>query len=69
MLGGSFAIRVSQLIVNGLITALRAVERFFAEFFDFLFDNTLACYLVFALFFPTILPFILLLCFNDYWLE
>ena len=29
-------------------TAWRAAERFFAEFFDFLFDITLPCYLVFA---------------------
>ena len=45
------------------------IERFFAEFFGFLFDNTLACYLVFASFFPTLLPFILLLCYYEYGLE
>ena len=49
--------------------AWRARERFFAEFFGFLFDNTSACYLVFAFFFPTLLAFILLLCFNEYDLE
>ena len=42
-------------------TALRVVVRFFVEFFGFLFDNTSACYLVFAFFFPTLLAFILLL--------
>jgi len=47
-------------------TAWRAVERFFVEFFDFLFDNTSQCYLVFASFFPTLLAFILLLIFDEY---
>ena len=42
-------------------TAWRAAERFFAEFFVFLFDNTSACYFVFAFYFPTLLAFILLL--------
>ena len=49
--------------------AWRAVERFYAEYFGFLFNNTSACYLVFAVFFPTLLALILLLCFNDYGLE
>ena len=31
-----------------------AAKRFYAEYFDFLFDNTLRCYLVFASFFPTL---------------
>ena len=39
------------------------MERFFAEFFGFFFDNTSACYLVFAFFFSTLLSFILLLCY------
>ena len=44
--GGSFAIRVLQLYsLVDHFTAWRAVERFFAEFFDFLFDNTCRCYL------------------------
>ena len=54
---------------SGSITAWRAAERFFAEFFYFLFDNTSVCYLVFAFFFPTLLAFILLLCFNECGLE
>ena len=41
--------------------AWRTVERFFAELFSFLFDNTSVCYLVFAFFFSTLLAFILLL--------
>ena len=35
------------------ISTLRVVERFFAMFFGFLFDNTSWCYLVFASLFPT----------------
>ena len=34
--------------------ALRVAERFFAEFFGFLFDNTCLCYLVFASLFLTL---------------
>ena len=61
-LGGSFVIRVLQLYsLVDRFTAWRGAERFFAEFFGFLFDNTSVCYLVFAFFFPTILAFILLL--------
>ena len=41
----------------------------FTEFFGFFFDNILACYLMFAFFFPTLLVFILLLWFNEYGLE
>ena len=50
-------------------TAWRAPERFYAEYFGFLFDNTSACYLMFAFFFFTPLAFILLLCFDEYGLE
>ena len=46
-----------------------ASKRFYTEYFGFLFDNILACYLVFAFFFPTLLAFILLLCFIDNGLE
>ena len=35
----------SNLFSSGSITAWRVAERFFAEFFGFLFDNTSACYL------------------------
>ena len=49
--------------------AWKAAERFYVEYFGFLFDNTSACYIVFAFFFPTLLAFILLLCCNDYGLE
>ena len=50
-------------------TAWRAAKKFYAEHFGFLFKNTSACYLVFAFFFPTLLTFILLLCFDEYSLE
>ena len=68
-LGGSLAIHVSQLLSSRSITAWRVAERFFAVFFGFFFDNTSTCYLVFAFFFLTLLPFILLLCYNVYRLE
>ena len=42
---------------SGSFTAWRAVERFFAEFFGFLFDNTSLCYLCVASLFPYFLPF------------
>ena len=45
-------------LFSGSITAWKAAERFYAEYFGFLFDNTSVCYLVFAFFFPTLLPFI-----------
>ena len=50
-------------------TVWRAAKRFFAEFFDFFFNNTSTCYLVFALFFPTLLTFIFLLIFDEYGLK
>ena len=53
----------------GSIGRSQTLERFYAEYFGFLFDNTSACYLVFAFFFPTLLAFILLLCFDEYGLE
>ena len=37
---------------SGLYTAWRAAERFYAEGFGFLFDNTLCVVLVFAFLFP-----------------
>ena len=43
---------------SGLLTAWRAAERFYAEGFSFLFDNTLCVVLVFASSFPLSLPFI-----------
>ena len=46
MLFRSFVIRVLQLYsLVDHFTTWRVVERFFAEFFDFLFDNTCRCYL------------------------
>ena len=42
---------------SGLLTAWRAEERFFVEYFGFLFDNISLRYLVFASFFPYSLPF------------
>ena len=45
---GSFIIHVIQLYyLVDQFTAWRAAERFFAEFFDFIFDNTSRYYLVF----------------------
>ena len=43
---------------SGLLTAWRAAERFYAESFGFLFDNTSCVVLVFAFLFPLSLPFI-----------
>ena len=39
---------------SGLILNWRVAKRFFTEFFNFLFDNTSWCYLVFASLFPTL---------------
>ena len=69
-LGGSFVIHVLQLILQWIDLLLGGQRRGFSfEFFDFLFDNTSWCYLVFASFFPTLLAFILLLIFVEYGLE
>ena len=56
---------LGRLGLEGLVdrvTAWRAVKRFFAEFFSFLFDNTLACYLVFAFSLPLLLCFTFIIC-------
>ena len=58
-----------NLFSSGSIAVWRAVERFYAKYFGFLFDNISACYLVFAFFFHTLLTSILLLCYNVYGLE
>ena len=58
-----------NLLSSGSIYRFEATEWFYAEYFGFLFDNTSACYLVFAFFFPTLLALILLLCFVEYGLE
>ena len=42
------------LFTSGSISTWRVAERFFAEFFSFLFDNTSQCYFVFASLFPTL---------------
>ena len=75
-LKGLLLTHVSQLIfqwidfhLEGGGKVFRRVLRFFAEFFGFYFDNTSACYLVFASFFPTLLYFIFLLCGFVYGLE
>ena len=59
----------SNSFSSGSIYYLEVAERFFAKFFNFLFDNTSACYLVFAFFFLSLLTFILLLCFDEYGLQ
>ena len=50
-------------------TAWRAAERFFAEFFGFLFNNTSTCYLVFASLFPYSCALLLLFVVHVYALE
>ena len=58
-----------NLFSSGSIYRLEGGGEVYAEYFDFLFDNTSVCYLVLAFFFPTLLAFILLLCFDEYDLE
>ena len=45
------------------------MEKFFVEFFGFLFDNMSWCYLVFAPLFPYSLSFIVYCCLLAYGLE
>ena len=54
-----------NLLSSGSIYHLEGGGEVFRQFFGFLFDNTLTCYLVFAFFFSTLLAFILLLCYID----
>ena len=49
--------------------AWRAAERFYAKYFDFLFDNTSPCYLVFASLFPYSCALLLLFLIHIYALE
>ena len=42
---------------SGLLTAWRAAERFFVEYFGFLFDNTSLCYLCVCIFLPFLFTF------------
>ena len=68
--GGFFVIHVLQLysLVDRL--PLGGWQRgFFAEFFNFLFDNTSRCYLVFASFFPTLKLYFISLIIDEYGLE
>ena len=50
----------SNLFTSGSISTWRVAEKFFTEFFGFLFDNTFWCYLVFASLLPYSLNFTLL---------
>ena len=50
-------------------TAWREVEKFFAEFFSFLFDNISRCYLLVASLFPYSCALLLLFVFHVYTLE
>ena len=69
-LGESFVIRVLQLYsLVDQFTVWRAVERFFAEFFSFLFDNTSWCYLVVVSLFPYSYALLLLFVVLVYALE
>ena len=59
----------STLFTSELISIWRVAERFFAEFFGFLFDNTSWCYLVVAFLFPyscaLLLLFVIHVCALD----
>ena len=68
-LEGLLLTHVSQLIVQWIDYSLEGGREVFRRVLRFLFDNTSSCYLVFVFFFPTLLLFILLLCFNVYRLE
>ena len=59
----------SNLFTSGLISTWRVTERFFAEYFDFLFDNISWCYLVFASLFPALYDLHLLLIMLAYGLR
>ena len=54
------------MLSSGSIIAWKVAERFFAEFFNFLFDNTSACYLVFASLFPYSYALLLLFVVHVY---
>ena len=50
----------SCILTNFIVdhfTGWRATERFFAEFFSFLFDNMCRCYLAFASLYPLLFAF------------
>ena len=53
-----------NLLSSDRFTAWRAAEKFFAEFFGFLFDNTSRCYLVFAFSLPLLLCFTFIICYS-----
>ena len=57
------------LFSSGSITAWRATERFFIEFFSFLFDNMFRCYLVFVSPFPTLKLYLISLIMDEYGLR
>ena len=58
-----------NLLSSGSIYRLEGAERFFAEFFGFLFDNTSPCYLVVASLFPFSYTLLLLCVVHIYALE
>ena len=58
-LEGLFGILVLQLIHQWIISTWRVAEKFFIEFFRFLFDNMSRYYLLFASLFPYSFSFIL----------
>ena len=49
---------IPTIFSSGLLTAWRVAERFYAEGFSFLFDNTLLCCLCVCISLPLSLPFI-----------
>ena len=59
----------STLFSSKSIAAQRVTERFFAEFFSFLFDNTSRYYFVFAFLFPTLKLYFILVIIDEYGLR
>ena len=59
----------SNLFISESISIWRVVERFFTEFFGFLFDNTFWCYFVFVSFFLYSCALLLLFIIHVYALE
>ena len=59
----------SNLFTSGLISTWRVAESFFAKFFDFLFDNTSRCYLVFTSLFPYSCALLYIVDNGEIWLR
>ena len=59
----------SNLFTSGSISTWRIAERFFVEFFNFLFNNTSWCYLIFTSLFPYSCALLFLFIVHVYALE